>query len=181
MVLSLDVLITRNLTLRPPLDVDADDIAEALANPQVAQNFHNIPAPYTLDAARRWIDECRMSANSGMVYTVHKERLIGVVEVQMRHARATLSFWFVPPVWGRGYATQATRATLAHAFRHIGTDVIEANTHGNNPAAKRVLEKLGFEETSESNRAEAPPSVRFELTRHAFETRFGALETETAA
>ena len=61
----MDILVTRRLTLRPPLDVDADAIATALQNKDVTRMLTNVPNPYGLDDAVNWIkrvDEDKHSA-----------------------------------------------------------------------------------------------------------------------
>ena len=49
-----------------------------------------------------------------------------------------------PPLWGRGYATEAARALLAWAFRETGLTRILAGADAPNRASFRVLEKLGM-------------------------------------
>jgi RimJ/RimL family protein N-acetyltransferase len=186
MTRSLDVLITRNLTLRPPLEVDAEDIAEALADPAVSSNLSNAPHPYTLQDAYRWIEHSRTSDEAGLVYTAHKERLIGVVQVHLRDEVPTLGYWFRPEVWGRGFASQAAQAALAYAFRHFEAEAVASYAYQDNHASLRVLEKLGFSQTGESTRfnhvrGEDVAAVDVRLTREAFEERFGPLDAQAAA
>ncbi len=46
--------------------------------------------------------------------------------------------------WGHGYATEAARAVLAHAFGPIGfTDLVSFTTVTNTPS-RRVMEKIGM-------------------------------------
>jgi RimJ/RimL family protein N-acetyltransferase len=59
----------------------------------------------------------------------------GVVEVGWRLARAH---------WGRGYATEAARAALAHGFGALGLDEIVSFTAVGNARSRRVMEKLGM-------------------------------------
>ncbi len=48
------------------------------------------------------------------------------------------------PYWGKGYATEAARAWLRHAFDELGLRRILAVTHEENEASRRVLEKIGM-------------------------------------
>lgn len=48
-----------------------------------------------------------------------------------------------PRAWGRGYATEAARAVLAHAFEH-GQDRVVAVTHPANRASQAVCRRLGM-------------------------------------
>ncbi|MEL6751173.1 MAG: GNAT family N-acetyltransferase, partial [Pseudomonadota bacterium] len=104
---ALDVLVTRNLTLRPPLQVDCDSIAEALADPTVSRNLTGVPHPYGVKDAQAWLESFATTYPDDVVYTVHRERLIGVVAVHIRDGKPALGYWFSPCAWGKGYATQA--------------------------------------------------------------------------
>ena len=55
-----------------------------------------------------------------------------------------LAFHFVPECWGRGYATEAARACLRHAFERLGAPKVIATVHPGNVASRRVLEKAGL-------------------------------------
>jgi RimJ/RimL family protein N-acetyltransferase len=47
--------------------------------------------------------------------------------------------------WGRGIATEAARALVAHALGPLGLSRVVAVTYPENRASQRVLDKLGFE------------------------------------
>jgi RimJ/RimL family protein N-acetyltransferase len=47
--------------------------------------------------------------------------------------------------WGRGIATEAARALVAHALGPLGLPRVVAVTYPENRASQRVLDKLGFE------------------------------------
>lgn len=52
--------------------------------------------------------------------------------------------WGVDPdVWGRGYATEAARAALAHAFGTLGFERVVSILHPKNTPSIRVAEKIG--------------------------------------
>lgn len=48
------------------------------------------------------------------------------------------------PYWGRGYATEATRAVIRYSLDHFPWDPITACIFPANIASRRVLEHLGF-------------------------------------
>lgn len=60
----------------------------------------------------------------------------GDVEVAYRLVRAA---------WGRGIATEAAGALIAHGLRTLGLPRLVAVTYPENRASQRVLDKLGFE------------------------------------
>jgi [ribosomal protein S5]-alanine N-acetyltransferase len=55
-----------------------------------------------------------------------------------------LGYIFNPRYQRRGYATEAARALLHHAFAEMGVHRVIANCNPANVASWRVLEKIGF-------------------------------------
>ena len=49
--------------------------------------------------------------------------------------------------WGKGYATEAGRAVIEHAWSVVGASAIFAGHHPQNEGSRRALEKLGFVKT----------------------------------
>ena len=49
--------------------------------------------------------------------------------------------------WGRGYATEAARAVMAHAFERLGVKGLFAGHNPKNTASRHLLAKLGFRYT----------------------------------
>ena len=58
-----------------------------------------------------------------------------------------LGFHFLSSQWGRGFATEAARAVIAHAFSICNASALFAGHHPNNVASERVLRRLGFRYT----------------------------------
>jgi RimJ/RimL family protein N-acetyltransferase len=54
------------------------------------------------------------------------------------------SWFIVPEQQKRGYATEITQGILEFAFEYLNIDRAFAETHPENVASNRVLEKLGF-------------------------------------
>jgi len=55
-----------------------------------------------------------------------------------------LGFALLPPVWGRGYATEATKRVLRYAFGNGGYSRVYATVDLDNKASIRVIEKLSM-------------------------------------
>jgi ribosomal-protein-alanine N-acetyltransferase len=55
-----------------------------------------------------------------------------------------IGFQLRPEFWGRGYATEASRAVIAHAFGALQATVLFAGHHPRNDASGALLAKLGF-------------------------------------
>ena len=63
-----------------------------------------------------------------------------------------MGYWIGRPFWGRGLATEASRAALGWARRSWGKRAILAGHFVDNPASGRVLENAGFLYTGETRR-----------------------------
>jgi len=55
-----------------------------------------------------------------------------------------LGFQLCADQWGKGYATEAARAVIDHAFGALGARSLWAGHHPQNVRSRRTLEKLGF-------------------------------------
>lgn len=56
-----------------------------------------------------------------------------------------IGYWFAPSAWGRGYATELTRASLSVARDQFRLPEVWAFAKPENLGSGRVLEKAGFE------------------------------------
>ncbi|MEL6736298.1 MAG: GNAT family N-acetyltransferase [Pseudomonadota bacterium] len=181
----IDILITRRLTLRPPLEVDAEALARGLGDFDVASRLSRVPHPYGLQDAVDWI--ASKQEEPGLCdFTVHREKLIGAVSVHQRHDHPTLGYWFAKPAWGKGYATEAARAVMARAFRVFDCEEIHSYAWLDNAASLRVMEKLGFEQSGTGKThctalGRDVDDIRTSVTRDKFERLFGSLDAKQAA
>lgn len=55
-----------------------------------------------------------------------------------------LLYGLTPSVWGRGYATEAARAMIAHGFNTLGFDTIIGCADAPHTASHRVMERAGM-------------------------------------
>lgn len=139
----MNVLITPRLTMRPPALPDAEDIAFWLSDWNVARMLAPVPHPYRVADAEAWIDAVAADP-ARMVYTIHRERLIGVVSLEGDPATPQLGYWLASPWHGRGYMTEAAHALLCHAFATRGLGAVASSVFVDNPASLAVQRKLGF-------------------------------------
>ncbi len=73
--------------------------------------------------------------------------LIGNCGIRVRDPaarEADIGYELDPRYWGRGYATEAARAMLAHGFGPLGLHRITAECLAENSASAHVLEKIGM-------------------------------------
>jgi ribosomal-protein-alanine N-acetyltransferase len=78
-----------------------------------------------------------------------------------------LIYELLPELWGRGLATEASRACLHHAFVEVGLDTVVAGADAPNVASLRVIEKLGMKAAGEIAPGQ-PDTQFFTLNRHDF-------------
>lgn len=70
----------------------------------------------------------------------------GLKPLEDKGPEIEIGYAFTPPVWGRGYATEAGRGVVGEAFGPLGLDEVVAVTREDNIGSRRVLAKLGFAE-----------------------------------
>ena len=58
---------------------------------------------------------------------------------------AQVGWTLAEPFWGRGYASEAACAVIAHGFAARGLPVIWSQTSDSNKASTRMMARLGFE------------------------------------
>jgi RimJ/RimL family protein N-acetyltransferase len=128
-----------------PERADATRISLLAGDFDVAAMTGTIPHPYDEAMAARWIEEVR-AGEEGIVFVILRSgALIGCTGYRPQGQRhAELGYWIGKPYWGRGYATEAARAVITHAFEVDGFDYLSAGHFNDNPASARVIEKLGF-------------------------------------
>ncbi|SDB63368.1 Protein N-acetyltransferase, RimJ/RimL family [Flavobacteriaceae bacterium MAR_2010_188] len=56
-----------------------------------------------------------------------------------------IGYRFLPEFWGKGYATESSKATLDYGFNVLNLDTIYGITHINNEASHKVLLKIGLD------------------------------------
>ncbi len=103
---------------------DIKAIARLANDRRVAENTARIPHPYRADDAEQFIAAVnRQRRRSDFVITLDGEP-IGVCGVELRESGAEIGYWLGVPFWGRGYATEAVRAVIDHAFGALGHDAL---------------------------------------------------------
>ena len=108
----MEILVTKRLTLRPPLEVDAEAITEAFQNPNITRNLTNVPNPYGLQDALSWVERSSDAAKAAH-FCIYREKLLGVVSISASKDNIyQLGYWLGEDVWGKGYMTEAARAAL---------------------------------------------------------------------
>src|SRR5258708_5904589 len=141
------VLATERLVLRAPRRSDVKAIA-ALANDRcIAANTARIPHPYGIDDAEQFIAAVNKREGEACFVITLDGAPIGVCGVDPREDGPEIGYWLGASYWGRGFATEAARALIDHAFGDLEHETLISGARVNNPASRRVLEKCGFQWT----------------------------------
>jgi RimJ/RimL family protein N-acetyltransferase len=76
------------------------------------------------------------------------EKLVGAVglTITKRFSRAELGYWVGKPFWGKGFATEASRAVLKYGFEGLQLNKIYATHMTRNPASGKVMQKIGMDQ-----------------------------------
>jgi RimJ/RimL family protein N-acetyltransferase len=164
------VLKTERLILRAPWLADVKAIAHLANDRRIAANTARIPHPYGIEDAETFIESVNRYDGEARFDVTHGGAVIGVCSIDMREEGAELGYWFGPDYWGHGFATEAARAVIDHAFGDLGHPALQSGARVSNPASRRVLEKCGFQWTGVRLiriRAinSAAPADRFRLDR----------------
>jgi ribosomal-protein-alanine N-acetyltransferase len=143
---------TPRLLLRPWRETDLPAYAALNADPEVRRWFPGTLDRAQSDAQAAWL-QAHIAAHGFGFWAVEvpgAEPFIGFVGLQ----HVTIAAPFAPAIeagwrlaraqWGRGYATEAARAALAHGFGALGLAAIVAFTVPGNLASRRVMERIGM-------------------------------------
>jgi RimJ/RimL family protein N-acetyltransferase len=142
------VLETARLVLRAPRLGDAKAIATLANDRHIAENTARIPHPYKLSDAKDWIGGANKNPDEQQyVITLPDGTLIGACGIELRDGAPALGYWLGQAFWRQGYATEAVRALIDHAFGDLEHDELHATARVTNPASRHVLEKCGFQWT----------------------------------
>ncbi|MEM7299472.1 MAG: GNAT family N-acetyltransferase [Pseudomonadota bacterium] len=143
----MEILITKRLTLRSPLEVDADDLALFLNNHKVSKMLAQVPFPYDRKDALEFIEARRNqpATDPSRTYMIFRERLIGCVGLRQMEEKTMFGYWLAEPFWGQGLMSEAAHCVLDRHFADPDAAELEAHVFVDNPASQRVLAKLGFE------------------------------------
>lgn len=131
---------------------DAEELQRLAGAREIADTTLMIPHPYELDHALAWIGNQRKESARGRainfaVRLARDDQLIGCVglrDIDQEHRQAELGFWIGRDYWGQGYASEAAAAVIRYGFDTLDLNRICAHHMARNPAAGKVLQRLGM-------------------------------------
>jgi RimJ/RimL family protein N-acetyltransferase len=144
---SVPVLKTARLILRVPRCSDAKAIAALVNDRRIAENTARIPHPYGIEDAEEFLSMVNRHAGEASFLITLDDTVIGGCGIDQRADGAELGYWLGVAHWGRGFATEAARAVIDHAFDDLDCEALQSGARVSNPASRRVLEKCGFQWT----------------------------------
>jgi RimJ/RimL family protein N-acetyltransferase len=159
--------------LRALLLSDAARISLLAGDIDVASMTGTIPHPYSEQMAAEWISSA-LAGEEGVVFgIVRSGALIGCTGYRaFGEDHAELGYWIGKPYWSMGYATEAVRALILHAFEAGGFDYLTVGHFSDNPASARIVAKFGFVPRGQemrdcAARGARAPCVTYRLDRAA--------------
>ena len=143
---------TARLLLRPHVPADAEALLRGVGNLNVSQWAARIPHPYTLADAEAFLAlESDTVFRRAIALRNDPGHLIGGIGYEWKAEETPeIGYWIAEPFWGRGYAAEAARAIVDHAFDAGDHDALAASYQLGNEASRRILAGLGFIETGEA-------------------------------
>lgn len=144
------VLETKRLYLRQFTLADAQLLVNLNANPEVTKYLHEQPT--TLEVAQQVLEQAILPQyklyNYGRWSTHLKSNheFIGWCGLKYVKERdeIDLGYRFFQQHWGKGYATEAAKASIDYGFNVLKINHIMAQAHVENLASQNVIIKCGF-------------------------------------
>lgn len=171
------VLETTRLMLRRPTLADVKAIAVLANDRRIAENTRRLPHPYTATDAEDFVLAVAQSADETVfLIETHDRTPIGMVGLDCSDADAPeLGYWLGVGFWKQGFATEAARAVIDHAFETLDCERLVSGARVTNPASRRILEKCGFQWTGVALRrmlalGSSTPVDCFKLERHVWQS-----------
>ena len=141
------MLETERLTLREPR---ASDTALLVALRTDQNVRRHLGGPLDLATATK-LAEANISHPHGLFVAVRLDtrQSIGLVLLHPGHGGTEVSYQFLPSFWNLGFASEAVRSVIDHAFEVEGVGELIAVTQSANERSRRLLERLGMTATEQ--------------------------------
>ena len=141
---------TSRLTLRPLEPADAEVLHRIYQNEGVLRYFPTTTPPplekvqhFIVSQQRHWEEH---GFGNWSIHPQGGHQIIGWAGLQFLPElnETEVGYLLDKPFWGKGYATEAARASIQFGFEQCNLDHIIALVHPDNVASRRVIEKCGM-------------------------------------
>ncbi|MBW8190822.1 GNAT family N-acetyltransferase [Neiella marina] len=148
------ILSTSRLTLTPPTTADAEALF-AISSDSAVTEFLAWEPHDSVAQSKAVISSMQNAQATGQGWhwlIWQSKELVGVIsliDITLKQRswslfRAELAYWIDTKHQAKGYATEAAKPVIQFAFEHLGLKKIVVAHAEQNPASKRVIDKLGF-------------------------------------
>lgn len=145
------VLETERLNLRPWRIDDADALYRYASDPDVGPAAGWKPHE-SVNESREIIGTVFSAPETFAVVPKGATEPVGCVgllfgesgNVELGDGEAEIGYWIAKPFWGQGFAPEATRCLMRHAFEDLGLSKLWCGWYEGNDKSRRAQEKCGF-------------------------------------
>lgn len=133
--------------LRTIEEEDVDFLQRTINDPRVRTTLAPV-RPMNRSQEREWVESLGESESVNLLVCAGGDP-VGSVDLKPPNADwgvAEVGVMIAPEHWDEGYATEAIDLLCGYAFEERRLNKVYARTSTTNPAAGRVLEKVGFQE-----------------------------------
>jgi RimJ/RimL family protein N-acetyltransferase len=144
---------SERLRLRTVEEEDIEFLQRGTNDPAVRRYIDAFSTPQNRTQQRETFEEVDSDGEGTSLLAVPREghpqagEAVGSVQlfpVNLTRRYANFGVWFLPTVWGNGYATEASAHLLDHAFLGRGLHRVSASVSAANEASIALCERLGF-------------------------------------
>lgn len=166
---------TERLLLTRPRREDETQLSGLWRNEQVRQYLGGVVNEDIIEKKLAQMQEHWNQAGFGQwaVYEKATGQLAGLCGLHPSSQGVELSYMFYPAFWGKGIATEASRACLAHGFERFDLARVFVVTQEANAASCHLAERLGMRQVDRRWQWQAWQRI-YELTREEWRAESGA-------
>ena len=142
------IINSERLNLKKIEKKDLKNLINYLNNWNVVKWLINVPYPYTLKDAEKWLYKSSKEELALNIYL--RNDLIGGITIDKRTDNNThvLGYWIGEEYWGKGYAIEACNSLISYFFSNHSENKLYASHMLKNEKSKKILLNLGFEMVS---------------------------------
>jgi len=150
---------TDRLIINPISEKDFEDVYKVQSHPEVTKYLGN-GLPKSKGQAHELFEKLLVHQKKhgySLWPTYEKESgafigFSGLIHLELNdeNPEVEVGYWFLPEFWGKGYATEVTKAWVDWGFDTLSLDKVVAVTQPDHVRSQRVLEKSGFSCLGES-------------------------------